>query len=482
MKRVFLLLALALLLTLGTAGASETFYAPGSGKIGDVIPIYANDHYYVFFLNASTAKWCVTETEDFVTFTDYRIIQDFGGTGDIVYANGWYHLYCAWNANGTEIIRHFASRDMVQWSMQRDQIQADESRYYDWAWRDPRIVWSEEEQCWWMLVTSNYREQERYRDGCIALLKSADLKTWTSCDPIYAPGRHDGSFECPDYFKMGDWYYLLYSCASENKRTYYVKSQSPEGPWLIPDVDTFDSFNFYAAKTVSDGENRYLCGWSGQKTGQVFSPAAVARGEDYAGIGYGGEMIVHQLVQKENGDLAVKLPQAIASAFDVALSHTAHAVSGDWVKTEQGYQVDATSNMAILAIDGAQESCMLTFQVTADAKEVGVAVHADRQEIGKGYYFTLDRAYQRLSYKSGARMRGGTGYYMPFETEAERPLPIAPGDTAEITVLMDGDMTVVYVNGEVALTTRNAYPESLGIMLYCYAGTAEFTQIVLRGR
>ena len=488
MKRITALcLVVTLLLCVAVTAHCETttaFYAPKSGRVGDVIPIYAEGRFMLFFLLAGEGKWAVTETTDFISYSDYKISLDFGGTGDIMYADGWYHLYAAKAINGKEIIQHYASRDLKNWNLLRDTLVSDGVNYVEWAWRDPRVFWNEEEQCYWMLVTSDYRDQNTVdRDGCVALLKSTDLKTWTYGKPLYAPGRYHGSFECSDYFKIGDWYYLVYSCACENKRTYYVKSQSPEGPWESPDVDTFDSFNFYAAKTVSDGTDRYIIGWSGEKTSSIL-PLGVnvsdIYSKDYANIGYAGNMIVHRIEQLPNGDLSVSMPQGIADAFTKEQKVYTKALSGEWNSENGCYTVEALYQLSALYFESPEDQYLLEFDVMSDAKEVGVAIHTNTAFMDEGYYYTLDRVYQRLSYKSGTRINTGAGYSMPFETEAERPLRIVPNETMHIAVLVEDDISVVYVNNQVALTTRNAYPEEPGIAFYCFGGTAAFSNVSLK--
>ena len=56
--------------------------------------------------------------------------------------------------------------------------------------------------------------------------------------------------ECPDLFRMGEWWYLVFSEFSERCVTRYRMARSLAGPWLAPAEDTFDGRAFYAAKTA----------------------------------------------------------------------------------------------------------------------------------------------------------------------------------------------------------------------------------------
>lgn len=115
------------------------------------------------------------------------------------------------------------------------------------------------------------------------------------------------AFECPDFFRMGDWYYLVFSSYADRYQTMYRKSRSPYGPWQTPEIDTFDTRAFYAAKTGSDGVHRYVYGWN--PTREVnehnFDPPGYP-GKDCNTWDWGGSLVVHELWQDENGDLFVK--------------------------------------------------------------------------------------------------------------------------------------------------------------------------------
>ena len=62
------------------------------------------------------------------------------------------------------------------------------------------------------------------RNGCVALSVSDDLAHWEYRRPLYAPRTHQGAYECPDFFKMGDWYYLVYSSYMDGFSTYCISS------------------------------------------------------------------------------------------------------------------------------------------------------------------------------------------------------------------------------------------------------------------
>ena len=69
------------------------------------------------------------------------------------------------------------------------------------------------------------------------------------------------TMECPEVFRMGEYWYLVYSTFSDCFTTHYRIAKSLDGPWMIPEDDVFDTRADYAIKTASDGEHRYAFGW-----------------------------------------------------------------------------------------------------------------------------------------------------------------------------------------------------------------------------
>ena len=64
----------------------------------------------------------------------------------------------------------------------------------------------------------------------MARLISDDLTHWTPVAPLWDPHRFVTQ-ECPELFRIGDWWYLVYSEFTDRFVTRYRMSRSPEGPW-----------------------------------------------------------------------------------------------------------------------------------------------------------------------------------------------------------------------------------------------------------
>ncbi|MBQ7604300.1 MAG: hypothetical protein IJU75_05035 [Clostridia bacterium] len=462
---------------------STTFFRPpGNGATGDVIPIYHDGKYYVFFLYHTKGVWAYVTTVDFVNYSDIVVLNDFGGTGDVLYIDGEWHLFAAKVEDGKEVIHHYVGTELTNLRDVDRNIRPDVSRFVDYAWRDPRVWYDESIGKYRMLVCTDVRDgNASNRNGAVAWMTSSDLYNWETGGTFFCSSFYSGSNECPDYFKMGEWYYLVYSDCTFGKRTYYVKSKSPGGPWEIPDHDTFDSLFFYAAKTASDGRDRYIFGWAGDRSAEKFSmTTGTSYDADFATVKYAGEMVVHRLMQKENGDLVAVPVDSITGSFTRVSRNTMSVVEGDWKISSDMSSASVTDpGMATLVMQTTRNSFTLSFKLRCNAKEAGFGIHIPTSFTDKGYYFAIDRQYSRLRTRSGA-LTGVGGYYFPYESELEQPINFDPGKTYDITVICDGQIMVVYVGGECALTLRGISYGGLNLGLYCYAGTAEFSDIVLK--
>ena len=457
------------------------FFRPGTAGTGDVTPYYYNGQYYLFFLHSTNFRWCFVTTKDFVTYSDVTVLRDFGGTGTVLNVDGIWHIFASKTENGEEVIHHYEGEDITSLRDTFNNVRSDGNLYASFAWRDPYVYFDDSIGKYRMLVTTNANDSDTVlRDGAVANLVSDDLYNWVNNGTFFDSGYYSGACECPDTFKMGDWYYLVYSDCSYGKRTYYVKSQNPDGPWQVPENDTFDSLLFYAAKTVSNGTDRYVIGWAGDRSQytMALNDDGTLIDPDFATVKYAGNMVVHKLVQLSNGDLSVVPVNAVVSSFNTSVSNELKPATGSWQTGRDYAKTTAENGFASVLMQKLPEQFVLTFKLKTNAKQVGIALQVDDSFSGKGYYYTFDRQYSRLKQTSGI-LSGVAGYYFPYETELERPLHMEPDKIYDVTVVADGEIAVIYVNGECALTTRMTQ-SGLSLGLFCYAGSAEFTDIVMK--
>ena len=312
----------------------KLFYQQPAARVGDVIPKYIDGKYQLFYLknwrdhNAPgfVPGWHRMETTDLVHMGPESPIGVVGGTGDLIQdKDGVWHLFACIFPEGKQFVTHYISPDgcLDHWELQEeDTFGPDGEIYHCSDWRDPRIVYREDLGEYWMYLAARMNLPHS-QTGCVGLCVSKDLKTWEYRQPAYFPQRFNGACECPDFFTMGDWEYLVFSSYTTLFGNYYVKRKAGESQWRIPQNHRLDSRAFYAAKTAGHDSERYLFGWNPTKERDDYGfwPARY-HGQDYRTWDWGGSMVVHQLRQLPDGDLAVCLPAQKAAAFTQPVPYT----------------------------------------------------------------------------------------------------------------------------------------------------------------
>lgn len=475
------------------------FYRPGDGKVGDVMPCYFDGRFHLYYLRygpvaqgGADNEYSVRETTDFVHYSEDRRVGIYGGTGEIIKHEGRYHLFkCVGEVDGITAIGHYVGDTPYAFEQMADILPSDNQIYVPWAWRDPRILWMEEEKCFWMLVATNRKTDSPVRrNACVGLCKSADLIHWRYCEPLFSPLALEGTYECPDLFRMGDWYYLVYSNANHNKLTHYVKGKSPYGPWIMPEDDTLDSFLFYAGRVATDGKHHYIAAWNADRTGADLAMRLGLRDveqciqapqEDFAPLGYAGHMVIHQLGQRPNGDLTCLPIPSVAESFSRSLPLDFRPLQGaSWHRDGSSIQVESPFGYTCALAGKLPDRCLITMDVQAEGREVGIVIGADDSFVDRGLFLRLQLQRGRIQVMNGMREIGGfCGYCMPFAVELEKFVQPDDQGIYHITLMQDQDVLCLYINGEaLSMRAQNARHGSLG--LYAHNARVRFESIRIK--
>lgn len=88
-----------------------------------------------------------------------------------------------------------------------------------------------------MILTSRLKNNDPIENrGLLLKATSKDLINWTMDEePFYAPHAYY-AHECPDIFKIGDWYYMIFSEFCDRYVTTYRMAKSLKGPWINPKI------------------------------------------------------------------------------------------------------------------------------------------------------------------------------------------------------------------------------------------------------
>ncbi|HZO88889.1 MAG TPA: glycoside hydrolase family 32 protein [Chthonomonadaceae bacterium] len=468
---------------------NDLFYKPADAWAADFIPFYWNGEYRLFYLldwrdherHGEGTPWYQISTRDFVHFTEHGQMLPRGTqeqqdlyvfTGSVIEANGQFHIFYTGHnphfrkaGRPEQAVMHAVSDDLLHWrKVPEDSFCAPTARFEPHDWRDPFVFWNEEAGEWWMLLAARLQTGPSRRRGCTALCASQDLKTWEMREPFWSPGLYF-THECPDLFQMGGWWYLVFSEFSDRCVTRWRKSRSLQGPWTAPENDTFDGRAFYAAKTASDGWRRFVFGWNPTREGE----------KDYRPWQWGGNLVVHEIVQEANGDLSVRAPASVEAAFCRETPCRFQPRIGPCEIEGNHIQLIAPGSFACASAGPLPERCRIETTVTfaPNTRGGGLMLRAD-DDLEAAYYVRLEPGRNRLVFDSWPRPGD-----LPFMVELERPLALAPRKPVELKVFVEGTVCEVYADDRIALSARmyNLPQGDWGV--FVSEGAADFRPVTL---
>lgn len=426
--------------------------------VGDVMPmadenglqlyyLYDTDHngvgYHPIYKFSTTNFYEYSDDGLAVPFGDSMDDPDLAiGTGSVLKAqDGLYHcFYTGHNdtfpekGKDKECVMHAVSEDNVKWTKLPEDTLYAADNYSGDDFRDPFVFWNEEEQCYWMLIAA----REDSLGGVVARYTSTDLSTWDLCDPLYAPETLY-MLECPDLFKMGDYYYLFYSW---ERVTFYAMSDSIYGPFVEPHDNVLDGtgFCFYAAKTAEFDGHRYLCGWVGRKP----------EPKDTGYYDWAGSLLIHELVQKEDGMLGVKEPSGLQGYFVAEEKPAVKETLGEIQEKDGAYLLSALNDDVALVDFGMREPTML-LECTVSLGEDGYAGFAfgmgDEYERYTG--LVLDAKNNSVHYEGCVLSR--IAYAEPL---IETGFNFEPDKEYCVKLVMENEIVILYIDDAKALSNR----------------------------
>lgn len=443
----------------------EFFYRPRNAWAADFIPFYANGEFQLFYLldwrdkagHGEGTPWYRVSTKDFVHFTEHGEMLKRGSkseqdlyvfTGSVIHARDGFHIfYTGHNHHLSEQgkpaqgVMHAVSKDMQTWTkLPKQTFFAPSDKYEKDDWRDPFVFWNAESNEYNMLLAARYKKGIPRRRGVTALCTSKDLVQWQVQEPFYAPDLYI-THECPDLFKMGDWWYLIFSEYSDKVRTRYRMSRSLKGPWITPRRDDFDGHAFYAAKSASDGKDRFLFGWNPTRDGA----------KDSGKWDWGGNLVVHQLYQDKNGELCVKVPESVANAFTKTASPSFKSGAGKFTYDNGVLQLDARNTFAAVDAGLQPQLCRIdtTVEFTKGTEDFGLMFRTSK-DFESSYYIRIEPENNRLVFDKWPRESS----YVTQMVELERPIDLSGSSTVILTVIIEGNKGVAYLNDTLAMSFR----------------------------
>jgi len=427
----------------------STYYKPEDSWLGDPMPYFENNTFYIFYLNdardgATTYHpWHLATTTDFVTYTDKGEMIPCGtsseqdgalGTGSVFkYNNVYYAFYTGHNESldPDEKILLATSTDLIDWKKDTGfELRASDGCDRD-NFRDP-YVYQDASGDFKMLISSRADFGDDW-NGAILEYTSENLTDW-SFESIFYKVEDDFMAECPDVFIEGDYQYLVYS-GYDDRLVHYRYRKNGDTEWIIPANETLDGIAYYAAKTASNGQERYLMGWCPTRDDN----------DDYSDFSWAGSLIVHRLISNDDGSLAVAVPQSISKS--VADSIDLNCFSENNVENDANtFTLDATTEEAYAVFEREIGTYKITTTITPAASTcLGFAFGAcgERDETFK-LIFDLTKKELRLDDVTSDSSENITSV----------SLPVAENNRYDVSIVIENSICVAYVNDETVLTNR----------------------------
>ncbi|MDE7439401.1 MAG: hypothetical protein K2N23_02720 [Clostridia bacterium] len=490
MKKLWVIPVLAAAVCMGATGCSDTDKGKVDQKganvfpvstvdegiavaMGDVMPFYDDGVMNIYHLQDSGSSpfyhpIARITTSDFVHYNDEGVALNFEkdvksndaalGTGSFIKdANGKYHCFYTGHAaslddvapDPLEVIRHATSDDQKTWTKDKNfKIKGDkegDDAYLNNDFRDPYVYYDSVDSCYYMLVTTRDKF-DGIETGVIKYYASTTLDAsadgWEDKGIFYRNEEGSYNMECPSVVRFGDYYYLAYSEQGDNRVTHYrykaaQDKSSHAGEWKKFERDSIDAGGFYAGRLEKAGEKLYAFAWCARLTGG-------SSGE----FDWGGNLVTHELVQKENGELNAVMPKTYKDFFSHQKNY--NSVNGDKV---EGYTFDGEKFTAhgVQKLSDNVVRISLNIEANGDKGDFGLSFGLDgdyNNRLGSAIIaFELEK--NRVTCYNGVSsiLRYGaplTSVAFNFEKDKAYGADI----------IIDGEILTVYLDGEVALTAR----------------------------
>lgn len=423
--------------------------------VGDPMPYFDGKSFRVFYLEdlrngeIGFHPWSLMSTENFLEYSNEGEVIPFVnetssqeralGTGSVIKdRNGIYHAYYTAH-NGSlspkEAIMHATSRDLKNWTKLPKDTFFGSDQYEKDDFRDPYVLYNEEVQEYWMLITTRKDGM-----GVIALYTSADLKTWEDQGVFFQNDMGtDSNLECPTLISFNGYWYLTFSDQWPDRVVHYRIARKSDGNFKKPELDHFDGSGYYAGRLEKDQDNLYMFGWVPTRTGY----------DDMQNYDWAGNLVVHQLNQREGGELFPSVPETINQHL---LSREPLTVTKKTEKVQvkgENYKF-AGSGYEFAAFEKLEGTEKITGKISTGIKNKQFGFMFAPDESGNSQLNILFNAEtQQLEFYNT-----NLGQIDFIKPQSVMPLKIGKQSELEFTLLTEDTVAVLYINDQIAFSTR----------------------------
>lgn len=431
----------------------QLFAASDAGYVGDPMPFYEDGEFHIFYLldkrdgSNGYHPWALYNTENFyeyedcgevIPYADSLNAQDIAlGTGSVIKdEDGMYHAFYTGH-NDTyspkEAIMHATSKDMKDWTKLPEDTFSANAHYSQNDFRDPYVLYMEEEKEYWMLITTRNE-----KTGIIAKYTSKDLKQWKDEGTFFVNDMDtDSNMECPTLLQYQGKWYLTFSDQWPMREFHYRVSDTPDGKFEIPKQDIIDGNGFYAGRLETDGENLYAFGWNATKVDHLDE-------EEYD---WGGNLVVHQLVQKEDGSLVPIMNASVKEGMKKELSLTPLRMTETIEKHKRDYELSGKEYEVVefntLLGSYRFETTIKNFK---DSEKFGFAFQTDDEAVG-AMNIVFDVKENKIEFFN-------TNELYAMDPQSEIDIDFENLEELKVSMMIADGVVSMYVDEQCAMTAR----------------------------
>jgi beta-fructofuranosidase len=366
--------------------------------VGDCIPFFHKDTYYLFWLIDSAHhsalnglgghQWVLSTTKDLKHWKNYPIVlgidEDWEKsicTGSVVFTNNKFYAFYATrlvnDGKVNEQLSYAVSNDGIRFKKQKpNPFYRSAPGYSKREFRDPKVFIDTEGMFHLFVSTKKDSATLDGFHGALVHLISTDLQNWEVKAPVLT-GQNSVP-ECPDYFHWNGWYYLVYS---DNSNTYYLKSRNPYGPWQQP---PYQALNEDWANVVKTAEFS-----NGRRIAAAWVPSRL-NGKDNEREIFGGNALFREVLQKEDGTLDTKFPPELLPETGQPLSLQCIYDSLTTRAGAENYLISSPNGVGAFHFEHIPYNCRITLQLSPQGsnEDYGLVLRSNNKAIG-GYWLNF---------------------------------------------------------------------------------------------
>lgn len=480
--------------------SQATYYKPYDGYVGDPMPFFdpIAKNFKILYLqdyrpNAAGTYhpiWGISTT-DAANYESLGELISCGGineqdaaigTGSTIYSESEKLYYTFYTGNkyqptstdNAQVVMMATSSDFKTWTKSKTFfLKGGDYGYNKNDFRDP-FVFKGDDGLYHMLVSTTYNGK-----GTLAEFTSSDLKKWNSVG-VFMTMMWDRFYECPDVFKMGDWWYLVYSEKhAAVRRVQYFKGKTLDelkkctandaGLWPDSHEGFLDSRGFYAGKTATDGTNRYMWGWCPTRSGNDNTAVGAYPNEPE----WAGNLIAHKLIQHSDGTLTLGEIDAVKSKYTNSSDCKLMDKSGSISESKGSYTMTGDSYLLFNRL-GHHNAISFTLKTTGNTDKFGISLV--RGSDSNKYYTMVINPESENNRKVNFEEEGSAG--KGFISGIDGYVFSRPADnTYKIRIYTDNSVCVMYINDICSYTNRIYGIEKNCWSINSYGGTINVSDL-----